>query len=184
MILGVDSRIAYTVLIALIAAQRLWELDVSKRNLRVLRARGGTEAGSGHYPWMVLLHSAFLVSCVAEVWVLNRPWLPLIGLVAMIVLIAALGLRWWALRSLGDRWTTRVIVVPGETLVSSGPYRWFRHPNYLAVIMEIAAIPLLHCAWITAAVFSLANLVLLKIRIDAEDGALDRTVGGGSWPRT
>lgn len=115
MILGVDSRIAYTVLIALIGVQRLWELEISKRNLRALRSRGGTEVGSGHYPWMVVLHSAFLLSCVAEVWLLNRPWRPLVGLVSMLVLVAALGLRWWALRSLGDRWTTRVVVVPEKS---------------------------------------------------------------------
>jgi len=177
-ILGVNSRIAYTVLIALVAVQRLWELQISKRNLRSLRSRGGREAGAGHYPWMVALHTAFLVSCVAEVWVFDRPWQPLVGLVSVVVLIAALGLRWWALRALGDRWTTRVVVVPGETLVKSGPYRWLRHPNYLAVVLEIAAIPMLHCAWVTAVTFSVANLVLLKVRVGAEEGALDRAAGG------
>ncbi len=179
MILGVDSRIAFTVLIALVAFQRLWELQISKRNLRSLRSRGGHETGAGHYPWMVALHTAFLVSCVAEVWLLDRPWRPLVGLVSMVVLIAALTLRWWALRALGDRWTTRVVVVPGEQLVTSGPYRWFRHPNYVAVVLEIAAIPMLHCAWITAVGFSVANLVLLKIRVGAEEGALDQAAGGG-----
>lgn len=178
MILGIDSRAAYTVFIGLIAVQRLWELEISKRNLRSLRSRGGTEVGAGHYPWMVVLHTAFLISCVAEVWLLNRPWRPLVGLVSMLVLIAALGLRWWALRSLGDRWTTRVVIVPGEQLVTSGPYRWLRHPNYIAVVLEIGAIPMLHCAWITAVVFSVANLVLLRIRIGAEEGALDRMTGG------
>ena len=179
MILGVDSRIAYTVLIALIAVQRMWELEISKRNLRALRSRGGHEIGAGHYPWMVALHTAFLVSCVAEVWLLDRPWRPLVGLFSMLVLITALALRWWALRALGDRWTTRVVIVPGEQLVTSGPYRWFRHPNYVAVVLEIAAIPMLHCVWITAVIFSLANLVLLKIRVGAEEGALDRSDGGG-----
>ncbi len=179
MIFGIDSRAAYTVLVGLIAVQRLWELEISNRNLRALRARGGAEVGSGHYPWMVLLHASFLVACVAEVWLLNRPWRPLVGLVSMVVLIAALALRLWALRSLGDRWTTRVVVVPGERLVTSGPYRWLRHPNYVAVVMEIAAIPLIHCAWITAVVFSLANLVLLRVRICAEEGALAGTAGGG-----
>lgn len=178
MILGVDSRIAYTVFVGLIAVQRLWELEISKRNLRTLRSRGGIEAGGGHYPWMVALHTLFLISCVAEVWLLNRPWRPVVGLVSMSVLITALGLRWWALSSLGDRWTTRVVVVPGEKLVTSGPYRWFRHPNYLAVVLEIAAIPMLHSAWITALTFSVANLVLLKVRIGAEEAALGRNAGG------
>jgi methyltransferase len=129
---------------------------------------------------MVALHTTFLVSCAAEVWLLDRPWRPLVGLVSMLVLVAALGLRWWALRALGDRWTTRVVVVPGETLVTSGPYRWLRHPNYVAVVLEIAAIPMLHCAWITAVTFSVANLVLLRFRVAAEERALDRADGGGA----
>ncbi len=129
---------------------------------------------------MVGLHTAFLLSCVAEVWLFDRPWRPLVGLLSMSVLIAALGLRWWALSALGDRWTTRVVVVPGEGLVQSGPYCWLRHPNYLAVVLEIAAIPMLHCAWMTAVVFSLANFALLVVRIDIEERALDRCSGGRS----
>jgi methyltransferase len=173
MILGIDSRIAYTVLITLVAVQRLWELEVSRRNEKYLRSLGGKELGAGHYPWMVALHTAFLLSCVAEVWLLNRPWRPLVALVSMLVLIAALGLRWWALRTLGDRWTTRVVVVPGERLISSGPYRWLRHPNYLAVVLEIVAIPMVHCAWLTAVTFSLANIAILKTRIGVEERALE-----------
>jgi methyltransferase len=128
---------------------------------------------------MVALHTAFLASCVAEVWLLDRPWRPVVGLVSMLVLVAAFGLRWWTLKTLGNRWTTRVVVVPGETLVSSGPYQWLRHPNYVAVVLEIAAIPMIHCAWITAVVFSVANLVLLTVRVRAEEGALKRISGGG-----
>ena len=179
MILGVDSRVAFTVLIGLIAVQRLWELEISKRNLRRLRARGGKEVGAGHYPWMVALHTAFLFSCLAEVWLLDRPWRPLVALVSMLVLIVAIGLRWWALNALGERWTTRVVVVPGEALVRSGPYRWLHHPNYLAVVLEIAAIPMLHCAWSTAIAFSAANLVLLVVRVTTEERALDRFGGAG-----
>lgn len=180
MILGVDSRIAFTALIALIAVQRLWELQISKRNVKRIMARGGVEVGSGHYPWMVALHTAFLLSCLAEVWWLDRPWRPWAGLVSMLVLIGALGLRWWSLRTLDDRWTTRVIVVPGETLVSAGPYRWLRHPNYLAVVLEIAAIPMIHWCWLTAVLFSTANGALLLVRLSVEERALDGFVGGGS----
>jgi methyltransferase len=173
MIFGVDSRIAFTVLIAMIAGQRLWEFEISKRNERSLRSLGGKEVGAGHYPWMVALHTAFLLSCVAEVWLLHRPWRPPVALIAMLFLIAALGLRWWVLRTLGDRWTTRVVVVPGERLISSGPYQWLRHPNYLAVVLEIAAIPMIHCAWLTAIGFSFANLAILKTRIGVEERALE-----------
>jgi methyltransferase len=176
-VFGVDSRIAYTVLIAIIAMQRLWELGVSTRHLRALEGRGGIEVGSSHYPWMVALHTAFLVSCVAEVWLLDRPWRPTVAVVAVLALGAALVLRWWTLATLGERWTTRVLVVPGEDLVTDGPYRWLRHPNYVAVVIEIAAIPMVHCAWLTAAIFSIANLVLLRERIRVEEAALGGGVG-------
>jgi methyltransferase len=169
---GVDSRVAFTVLVGVVALQRLWELRASNRNVAALVRRGAFEVGAGHYPWMVGLHSAFLVSCVAEVWGLRRPFVEPIALVSMTALTAALALRWWTLRTLGDRWTTRIVVVPGETLVSSGPYRWLRHPNYVAVVLEIAAIPMLHCGWLTAAVFTIANLVLLNVRIRCEERAL------------
>jgi methyltransferase len=99
---------------------------------------------------------------------------------AGIVLGAAMALRWWTLATLGERWTTRVLVVPGEEMVSSGPYRWLRHPNYLAVVLEIAAIPMIHCAWLTALVFTIANLVLLRERIRVEEEALSRLATGGT----
>ena len=178
-VLGVDSRVAFTVLIGAIALQRLWELRISNRHLRALRARGAYEVGAGHYSWMVALHTAFLLSCPAEVWLLNRPWRPEIAAAALAVLVAALGLRWWVLSTLGDRWTTRVMVLPGERLITDGPYRWLRHPNYVVVVLEIAAIPMIHGAWLTAAVFSLANLVVLRARIGVEDGALGRRAENG-----
>ncbi len=169
---GVDSRVAFTALVGVVALQRLWELRVANRNLAALVRGGAYEVGAGHYPWMVALHASFLVGCVAEVWGLRRPFVEPIALASLAVLAAALALRWWTLRTLGDRWTTRIIVVPGEALVAGGPYRWLRHPNYLAVVLEIVAIPMLHCAWLTAAVFSLANLVVLRVRIGCEERAL------------
>jgi methyltransferase len=111
------------------------------------------------------------------VWLLGRPWITAVATAACVTLAAALALRWWTLRTLGDRWTTRIMVVPREALVTSGPYRFLRHPNYLVVVLEIAAIPMLHCAWLTAAVFSLANLALLRLRIATEERALRE--GGG-----
>lgn len=179
-VLGVDSRVAFTALIVAIAIQRAWELGVSARHLRALKARGAIEVGADHYPWMVALHSVFLVSCVAEVWLLDRPWRPVSAGSAVLVLGAALALRWWTLATLGERWTTRVLVVPGEELVTSGPYRLLRHPNYLAVVAEIAAIPMVHCAWLTAVVFTVANLLLLRERIRVEEGALRGLAAGGA----
>jgi len=169
---GVDSRLLYTGLVLLVALQRLTELAVSRRHERRLRSRGAVEVGGGHYPWMVALHAAFLASCLAEVWWLGRPFVPALAAIALAVLLAATGLRVWTLRTLGERWTTRVLVLPGEALVAGGPYRFLRHPNYLAVILELAALPLVHTACATAVVFSALNLVLLRVRIGVEERAL------------
>jgi methyltransferase len=176
-----DSRLLYTVLVALVAVQRLVELRVSKRHERSLRERGAVEAGAGHYPVMVALHTLFLVACVAEVWWLGRPFVPWLGWPALAVLAAAQGLRYWTISTLGERWTTRVLVPPEEPLVAGGPFRFVRHPNYLAVALEIAALPLVHAAWLTALVFSLANAVLLRVRIGVEEKALtERGAAGGA----
>ncbi len=174
MALGIDSRVVFTLLIVVVALQRLRELRISNRHLLALRARGAREVGAAHYPWMVAMHTAFLLSCVAEVWLLRRPWRPEIAAVALAVLVAALVLRWWVLATLGDRWTTRVMVLPDGELITEGPYRWLRHPNYVAVVLEIAAIPMLHTAWATAAIFSVANLLVLRARVAVEDRALGR----------
>ena len=109
----------------------------------------------GHYRWMVLLHTAFLVCCPLEVWLLGRPFLPWLGIPMLLLLVVlATGLRYWVITTLDGRWTTRIVVLPGASPVTGGPYRFLRHPNYLAVITEIFALPLVHTAWITAIVFS------------------------------
>jgi methyltransferase len=104
--------------------------------------------------------------------VADRPFLPWLGWPMLAVLVAAHGLRWWCIRTLGNQWTTRVIVVPGLALKGGGPYRWLRHPNYVAVVAEGIALPLVHTCWITAALFTLANLALLRVRIRVEEAAL------------
>jgi len=175
--LDMDSRLPYTLLVALVAILRLLELEVSRRNVAALKARGGYEVGAGHYPWMVLLHASFLVGCVLEVWLLDRPWLAGLGLPMLGLFAIGMGLRYWTIRTLGARWSTRVIVVPGEPLVTTGPFRWLRHPNYLAVAVEVAALPLVHAAWITAVAFSVLNGMLLRERIRVEDAALAKWSG-------
>lgn len=166
------SATAYTVLIALVAAERLAELVVSNRNLRWSRQRGGIESGAGHYPAMVALHTGLLAGCGLEVWLLQRPFVPTLGWPMLVVTIAAQALRWWCITNLGPQWNTRVVVVPGAPRVRSGPYRYLRHPNYVAVIAEGIALPLVHSAWLTAAVFSALNAVLLSVRIRTESRAL------------
>ena len=167
-----DTRLLYTILVACVAAGRLVELRIAARNRARLLARGGVEVEPGHYPWMVLLHTAFLIACPLEVWLLDRPFLPALAVVMLVLLILATALRSWVIRTLDGRWTTRIVVLPGVPPVLGGPYRWIRHPNYLAVCTEIAALPLVHTAWLTAVTFSLLNALLLRVRIRAEEKAL------------
>jgi methyltransferase len=167
----VDSRVAFTALVALVALLRLAELAVSRRHIEALRQRGAIELGAGHYPWMVAVHAGFLIGGPSEVWLLDRPWLPALGVPMLGLLGVGTALRYWAIRTLGERWSTRVIVVPGAPLVGGGPYRWLRHPNYLGVVLELAALPLVHTAWLTAALASVANAFVLRRRIAVEDEA-------------
>jgi methyltransferase len=166
------SETLYFVLVGLVAVERLAELVVAKRNLAWSLARGGKETGFGHYPFMVVLHTGLLVGCVLEVWLGGRPFLAALGWPMLALVLASQGLRWWCIRTLGPRWNTRIIVVPDLPLVTGGPYRLIRHPNYVAVIVEGAALPLVHTAFLTALVFSVLNAGLLIVRIRAENVAL------------
>ena len=153
--------------IALVALQRLGELVYARRNEARLRAAGATESGAGHYPLFVLLHASWL----AAIWLLAdpnmEPFWP-----ALIAYVVLQPVRVWIVATLGPRWTTRVIVLPGAPLVSGGPYRFLRHPNYALVVAEIALLPLAFQLWEVAVVFSLANLLLLRHRVRVEDAAL------------
>ncbi|MFJ8010341.1 isoprenylcysteine carboxyl methyltransferase family protein [Streptomyces fagopyri] len=162
----------YASLVAAVAAERVVELVVARRNQRWSAARGALVTGQGHYPVMVALHTGLLVGCLTEVWLAGRPFVPVLAWPMLAVLVAAQGLRWWCISILGPRWNTRVIVVPGLPLVTGGPYRRLRHPNYVAVVAEGVALPLVHTAWITAAVFTVLDTVLLTVRIRCENRAL------------
>lgn len=163
----------YVALVGATAVERLAELVVSTRNARWSFARGGVESGRGHFPAMVALHGGLLVACVAEAVLADRPFVPRLGWPMLVLVVASQALRWWCVATLGHRWNTRIIVVPGLPLVSAGPYRWLRHPNYVAVVVEGFALPLVHTSWVTALVFTVANLVLLgRFRIPAEERAL------------
>ena len=162
----------YVGLVAAVVVARGVELAVSERNRRWSMAQGGIESGVGHYPVMVLLHTGLLVGAAVEVLTLDRPFLPWLGWPMLALLVASHGLRWWCISSLGRQWCTRIVVVPGRSAVTSGPYRFLRHPNYLAVVLEGIALPLVHTAWITAAVFTVADGALLRVRIAAEEQAL------------
>ena len=162
----------YYAFILLIGAERLVELAVSRRNARWSFANGGREFGRGHYPAMVVLHTGLLVGALVEVAVADRPILPVLAGSMLCLVIAAQALRWWCIAALGRQWNTRIVVVPGLPRVTRGPYRWLRHPNYVAVVVEGVALPLVGSAWITALLFSTLNAALLTVRIRAENAAL------------
>ncbi|MDT4912633.1 MAG: methyltransferase [Pseudonocardiales bacterium] len=162
----------YTVLVGLVAMERLIELVVAKRNLAWSLQHGGRETSFGHYPFMVVLHTGLLAGCLLEVWLADRPFVPALGWPMLAVVVLAQALRWWCIRTLGHQWNTRIVVVPGLQRVSSGPYRRLPHPNYVAVVAEGIALPLVHSAWITALAFTLLNAELMRIRIRAENAAL------------
>jgi methyltransferase len=162
----------FTVLVGLVALERLAELVVSRRNAAWSLSRGGVEHGRGHFPPMVALHTGLLLGCLVEVVVADRPFIPALGWPMLALALGSQALRWWCIATLGVRWNTRVIVVPGLPLVSAGPYRLLRHPNYVAVVVEGVALPLVHTAWVTALVFTILNIPLLAVRIRCEDRAL------------
>jgi len=168
----VDTRWLFTGLLVLMVVERFAELGIARRNQRWLVARGAIEVGQEHYPWMVIQHSLFLLSCLVEVWWLKRPFFPVLGIVMLIALAGSMFLRYWVISTLAQRWTTRVFCLPGESIITSGPYRYLRHPNYLAVMVEIFALPMVHTAWLTALVFSSANAWLLSHRVRVEEAGL------------
>ena len=166
----------YVVLLLAVAVERMAELRLSLRHARWALDRGGVETGQGHYPWMVLLHTGLLVGCLVEAVAADRPFVPDLGWPMLALVLLAQGLRWWCIGTLRERWNTRVLVVPSLPLVHRGPYSVLRHPNYVAVVVEGFALPLVHAAWITAVVFSVLNCWLLTVRIRCEQQALDAAV--------
>ena len=155
-----------TVILSFVTLQRLGELWLSARNTRRLLAQGAHEVGGSHYPLIVAVHAAWL----AALWWL-APGHPIDGFwLAMFVLLEVA--RIWVVASLGERWTTRIIVLPGEPLVRRGPYRLVDHPNYMVVAGEIAVLPLVFGLWELALIFSLLNAAVLFVRIRAENAAL------------
>ena len=168
----VSSLWLYTALIALVGLERLVELRLSVRNAAWAFERGAKEYGQGHYRFMTVFHTLFLVACVAEPWLLDRPFLSPWSWVAFALALGAQALRYWAITTLGHRWNTRVIVLPEGQLISAGPYRFLRHPNYVAVVTELLVLPLVHGAWLTSLVFTLGNALLLRVRIRVEEQAL------------
>jgi len=167
------TRLLFAGFVAGLSLQRLFELRLSRRNERRIFQRGGREHAPGTYRWIVTLHAAWFASMLLEVFVGRRKFHPQLAALAFSLFAAGQALRLTAIRTLGWRWSTRVMTVPGEVLVQRGIYRTIRHPNYLGVELEIVAAPLVHSAYLTSALFGAANALLLRDRIRREEQALD-----------
>ena len=154
------------VVLALVTAQRIGELVLAERNTRQLRRQGAVETGAGHYPLIVALHAAWLLGLWVLAW--DRP----VNLPLLAVFVALQTARVWVIATLGSRWTTRIITLPGAPLVRKGPYRFLSHPNYVVVAAEIAVLPLALGLWAYAVVFTLLNAAMLWVRIRSENRAL------------
>lgn len=163
----------FTVLITCLVAQRLLELALSERNRRWALRQGGAESGRGHYRIIVAVHVAFLISLVIEHDLAAPGWNEYWPL-WLAILICLMAVRVWIIVTLGHYWNTRIVTIPGMKLVSKGPYRFVRHPNYLVVALEFVVIPVLCRAYLTAFIFSIANALILSIRIREEERALNR----------
>ena len=164
--------------VSVVALQRLLELVLARANERKARALGAVERGQGHYPFVVALHVLWLVSTLVE-GLLRGPDFPAYWLVPLALFLLVQPLRYWAILSLGENWNTRILVVPGANLVRRGPYRYLSHPNYVVVVVEILAFPLIFGAWITALVFTVLNAAVLSLRIREENRALAELTNTG-----
>ena len=167
------SVIGFLALLALVGATRLLELGISRRHQRELASHGIVKRADPLYRWMVVLHAGVLLGAALEVVLLRRPFLPVLAIVAGIFFFLATALRWWVIRSLGAHWNVEVMASGNLGVVTGGPFRWIRHPNYLGVFVELVALPLIHTAWITAVLAAAGNAWVLRHRLRIEEPVLD-----------
>jgi methyltransferase len=167
--------------VTLVAVQRLFELVLARGNERRARARGAVEWGKDHYPFIVALHALWLVSTLIE-GLLRGPDLPGFWPIPLAVFLLVQPLRYWAIFSLGERWNTKILLLPSAKPLRRGPYKYLNHPNYVVVVVEILTFPLIFGAWITALVFTVLNAVLLSVRIREENRALTEIAVSGRSP--
>jgi methyltransferase len=163
---------AFVGLLALVGVFRGVELVISRRHQRTLDRLGAHTTTDPHFVWMAALHAAILVGAALEVILLARPFIPLLAIVSGSVVVFANALRWWVIYTLGTHWNVRVVDSAGLGVVTSGPFRVIRHPNYVAVFLELAALPLVHTAWLTALTGSAAHVWVLSKRLAVEESVL------------
>lgn len=167
------TQSGYLILLAVVGIERLLELRVSGRHQRELATLGARKHNDLQYHWMIALHAAVLVGAGLEVILLHRPFIPWLAISAVVLFAFATILRWWVIRTLGIQWNTEVMDSAPLGVVSSGPFRWIRHPNYLGVFFELIALPLIHTAWITAVFAAVGDVFVLRNRIRIEESVLD-----------
>jgi methyltransferase len=167
------SGVLYLVLLGFVGVTRLVELGISRRHRQGLALRNVGQRSDPHYRWMVALHAGVLVAAAIEVVWLQRPFLAELAVPAAVLFVLATGLRWWAIVSLGAHWNVRVMDSASLGVVTTGPFRWIRHPNYLGVFVEMAALPLIHTAWITTLLAVVGNSWVLRSRLHVEEPMLE-----------
>jgi methyltransferase len=166
------SVIAYLGLLLVVGLLRIVELQISRRHQQEMVARGASKVNDPRFLWMVLLHTGVLVGAAVEVVFLHRPFIPLLAAICFVLFLAANAVRWWVIRTLGEHWNVQVVDSTGLGVVTTGPFRYVRHPNYAAVFVEMLTLPLIHTAWITALAGSLAHIVVLSQRLSTEERIL------------
>lgn len=166
------SVIAYLALLLLVALLRIVELQISRRHQRDMVAHGAAKVSDPRFRWMVLLHTGVLVGAAVEVVFLHRPFIPVLAAVCFVIFLAANVVRWWVIRTLGEHWNVQIMNSTGLGVITTGPFRYVRHPNYAAVFVEMLVLPLIHTAWITAIAGSLAHIVVLSQRLSTEERVL------------
>lgn len=166
------SVIAYLALLCLVALLRVYELRISRRHQQEMAARGASKIADPRFRWMVLLHTGVLLGAACEVVFLHRPFIPFLAAVCFLIFVAANVVRWWVIRTLGEHWNVQVMNSTGLGVVTSGPFRYVRHPNYAAVFVEMLVLPLIHTAWITAILGSTAHILVLSQRLATEEKVL------------
>jgi methyltransferase len=166
------TEVLFVGLVAAVGLGRLLEMRISRRHQRALAGQGVTVVREATFPFMVILHSGVLVAAALEVLLLRRPFLPLLGAVALGLFLMSNALRWWVIAVMGGRWNVQVTSAVPLGVVTGGPFRWIRHPNYVAVFVELVALPLVHTAWLTALLGAALHLIILRRRIALEESIL------------
>lgn len=181
------SVIFFIALLLAVGALRIFELRISKRHQQQMTSRGAAKVKDPYFRWMAMFHTLLLIAAAAEVVFLHRPFLPALAIPMFMLFLAANVVRWWVIRTLGEHWNVQVVDSTKLGFVSSGPFRYVRHPNYAAVFIEMVALPLIHTAWITALAGAVLHMVVLSLRLSVEDPILlsnpDYAAVMGSKPR-